>query len=150
MDRSLRDKFFCNTWKRIKGGFDTSKVEALLASIRSNIDQIEKFTKGSIAVAARREVLQQRSNSRHWLQIRHHARGLFESIDSRWSCCCPHPHRASLRLDICRAGATHIGLDIKFGILFSFDVDSTAPRPASLPWNWRDLEIKSSNSTEDR
>lgn len=150
MDRNLREKFFRNNWKRVKGGFDTSKVTALLANIRSSISRIDRFTKGILAVTPEREALQQRANSRHWLEIRDHARRLLESLNSRWSCCCPHPHRASLRLDICHGGATNTGLDIRFGVLFSFDVDSTIQVSASLPWNWRNLNVQASMNADDQ
>lgn len=78
-----------------------------------------------------------------WLQIRNDARRLYESLssESRWSCKCPYPHRASLRLDTRRGDEAHDDTNTKFGVLFSFDSAPEFDASSSLPWVWRSLEI---------
>lgn len=144
VDRSLRDKFFRNTWKRVKGGFDTPSIRNLLADIQSSINQLNNFTKGSIAVAPKRAALQQRGNSKYWLRIRENAKKLFQSFDSMWACGCPFLHRASLRLDVCHSDYGRRDEEMNFGVLFSFDVPAEGDSSTPLPWNWRDLQARPS------
>ena len=142
VDKSLRDKFFRHTWQRIKGGFDTPAVDCLLAEIQSSISKIAQLTKGSIAVAPKRVALQMRTSSRYWLQTKEHARRLFKTLGSHWSCACPQLHRASLRLDIRQSASAREEEDYKFNVLFSYDTESLNSAPAPLPWNWRELDIQ--------
>ena len=141
VDKSLRDKYFRHTWQRIRGGFDTPAVDRLLAEIQNTISKIAQLTKGSIAVAPKRIALQIRSSSRYWLQTKEHARRLFKSLGSHWSCACPHAHRASLRLDLRQSSNMPEEKGFRFNVLFSYDLDSARLSPNPLPWNWREINI---------
>ena len=148
-DSKSRAHFFRHTWKRIKGGFDTPALTNLLREINSSIKQIDKFTKGSIAVAPKRIAIEQRAASGYWLEIRDKARSLSDCLDSCWLCSCSLPHKASLRLDVRKGPATHAKEGIRFGVIFTFDLTTTATHSASVPWTWRHLEVlpkKSENS----
>ncbi|KAI4159865.1 MAG: hypothetical protein LQ342_006193 [Letrouitia transgressa] len=147
VDKGLRDKFFRDTWRRIKGGFDTSAMNRLLAEIQGSINQLAKFTKGSAAVAPKRVALQNCKNSRNWLQFRDHARRLFKSLGSHWFCACLHSHRASLRLDIRQMSPMHEEKEVKFNILFSNDTNAAATTSTSIPWNWLQVDVQPLPST---
>lgn len=140
VDVKLRHKFFNSPWKRIKGGFESAKYDKLLDDIKSDISQIATLTTGAIALKPLRLERKRRANTTHyWIGIRDHARRLFETFDSHWSCnncSCQHPHRASLRLDMRKDG----NMITRFGFKLSFDLDPAGT--AALPWYWRDVEIE--------
>ncbi|MCJ1264990.1 hypothetical protein MMC22_004865 [Lobaria immixta] len=138
VDASRRVEFFKNFLTRVKGGFQSEKYAKLLADIVGDINQIATLTKGAIALEPLRLEQRRRSNSAHWIRIRDHARRLFETFHSHWSCTCScqHPHRASLRLDMRK----DLDKETRFGFKLSFDLGSA--ETASLPWYWRDVEIE--------
>lgn len=139
IETSLRQRFFHKPWRHIKIGFDTNKFASLLVEIEHDINQIDMLTRGSIALEPQRLERKRQDNAMYWLEIRNHARRLYESINLRWLCACQHPHRANLRLDLRRRCEVDEA-SVRFGILFSFDVDGAGTM--SLPWNWRDVEIE--------
>lgn len=138
VDASRRVEFFKNVLTRVKGGFQSKKYAKLLDDIVGDINQIATLTKGAIALEPLRLEQRRRSNSAHWIRIRDHARRLFETFHSHWSCncSCQHPHRASLRLDMRK----ELDKETRFGFKLSFDLNSA--ETASLPWYWRDVEIE--------
>lgn len=139
MDEKLRVKFFKNPWTRIKGGFEAEKYAKLLAEITSDIDRIATLTKGAIALDLPRLEQKRLANATHyWINIRNHARRLFETFNSQWSCTCScnHPHRVSLRLDM----REDCNIETRFGFKLSFDLDTA--EASALPWYWRDVEIE--------
>ncbi|KAI9769210.1 MAG: hypothetical protein M1840_004339 [Geoglossum simile] len=141
INEKLRQNFFKNPWIRIKGGFDSNKYAKLLAEIDRDINQLHTLTKGAESLEPIRLDRKRRANAAYWIDVRDQARRLFEALRSRWSCSCPcrHPHRAHLRLDV-RSGKEVGNSTTRFGLLFSFDVNAAVA--ASLPWNWRDIEIE--------
>ncbi|KAH0543123.1 hypothetical protein FGG08_002549 [Glutinoglossum americanum] len=141
VDVAARDRFFGKPLTRIKGGFDSNRYANLLAEIVGDINQVAALTKGAIALEPLRLERKRRINAAYWVSIRDHARRLFETLSSRWSCACSckNPHRAHLRLDVRNGGETR-DRSIRFGFLFSFDINASTA--ASLPWDWRDVEIE--------
>lgn len=142
VDKGLREKFFRDTWRHVKGGFDTSAVKRLLSEIQGSINQLAKFTRGSAAYAPKRVAFQNSKKSRSWLQFRDHARRLFKTLGSCWSCACSYSHRASLRLDIRQMPLMHEEKEVMFTILFSNDIKPRTAASTSVPWNWYPVNVK--------
>lgn len=139
MDFKLRDRFFKNPWTRVKGGFESEKYAKLLAEIISDINQLAFLTKGAIALEPLRLERKRRAKSSHyWIDIRDHARRLFDNFNSHWSrtCSCQYSHCASLRLDLRKDW----NLKPCFGFKLSFDLGAAGT--VALPWYWRDVEIE--------
>jgi hypothetical protein len=130
----------------VKGGFNSDKYGTLLDEIDRDIDKISKLTSNAIELEPIRIEKKRRLNLNYWRSIRDQAQRLFESLSSRWSCPCPcqHPHRANLRLDV-REGNDTEDDGIRFAFLFTFE--KNACTPASLPWDWRDVEIETLQTT---
>lgn len=138
VDVDRRVKFFKDSWTRVKGGFESEKYAKLQNEIVGDINQIAALTKGAIALEPLRLEQKRRTNSTHWIRIRDHARRLFETFNSHWccTCSCQYPHRASLRLDMRK----DLDNETRFRFKLSFDLDPA--ETVSLPWYWRDVEIK--------
>lgn len=135
VDVKRRTEFFKNPWTRVKGGFKSEKYAKLLEDIADNIDRIDTLTKGATALEPLRIERKRRINT---IGIRNHARRLFETFNSQWSCTCScqYPHRVSLRLDIRKDW----NMKTRFGFKLSFDLDGA--ETAALPWYGRDIEIE--------
>jgi hypothetical protein len=144
IDEKARKKFFKGLWIKTRGGFNTDKYATLLTEIDRDIEKLSKLTSGAIQLEPIRAEKKNRLQSAYWQNIRDKALGLFESLSSRFSPCpCAHPHTANLRLDV-RKGYCG-GDDVtRFAFLLTFEKSICSPAVSSLPWDWRDIEIESS------
>lgn len=149
VDIKLRAKFFKNRWTCIKGGFESKKYAILLNEIDADIRKIALLTEGVIRLEPIRLEKKRRAERTHsWIGIRNHARRLFETFHSRWSCSCScscqYPHRASLRLDMRKdSELAQIGPRFIFNLSFDSDAAETVTAAAAaLPWHRQDVEIK--------
>ena len=117
-------------------------MEHRLVQIRGSISQLDKFTRGSVAVAPKYPARQQGKNPRKWVQFRDLAKRLFESLGSHWACACLQSHRASLRLDIDQMSSIHEENEVKFNVLFSNDTRTPTTGSVSTSWNWLQVDIQ--------
>lgn len=142
IDQKARKKFFKSFWLKTRGGFNTEKYGALLADIDRDIEKLSKLTNGAIQLEPVKTEKKNKLQSAYWQNIRDQAQRLFDSLSSRFSpCACMHPHQANLRLDIRKDRGTEEDV-IRFAFLLTFQKCS---QPASSPpWDWRDIEIESS------
>ena len=116
----------------------------LLQDIDSDIDKISKLTAGAVQLEPLR-VEKNRLQSTYWKNIRDQAQRLFGSLSSQfYPCSCHHPHKANLRLDI-RKGYDVEEDTVRFAFLFTFEKSSCGPK--AFPWDWRDIEIETSQCT---
>lgn len=141
IDEKSRKKFFKSFWLKTRGGFNAEKYGALLADIDRDIEKLSKLTSGAIQLEPIKAAKMNRVQSAHWQSIRDQAQRLFDSLNSRLSPCgCTHPHQANLRLDIRKDRRAEDAE--RFAFLLTFEKHSQSA--LSPPWDWRDIEIESS------
>ncbi|KAF2865617.1 hypothetical protein BDV95DRAFT_612491 [Massariosphaeria phaeospora] len=144
IDEKARRKFFKSTWTKIKGGFDAAKYATLLEGIDRDIDKISKLTSGGLQLEPLRAERKNRMQSIYWQNVRHQAERLFDSLSARFNpCACNQPHQANLRLDVRKEND---GQDEHTRFAFLLTFEKSACIPQSLPWDWRHIEIESSQS----
>lgn len=131
--------------------FDRQRRKELQERLQRHNDIIENLASSSIELAP---------NRRHragdelddFVQIRKDACSLHDALGSTqgpWTCQCPLPHNASLRLEARGCGmpqditpTNRLTIPLRFRVLFSFAQES-APNPsATLPWNWHETEMQ--------
>ena len=83
---------------------------------------------------------QRRPMGVHFKAIQEHARNLYSVISSGWTCECPVPHNANLRLeprlsDPSMSFGNKVG---QFRVVFSTDSRTST----KLPWSWQETEIQ--------
>ncbi|MCJ1467892.1 hypothetical protein MMC07_006517 [Pseudocyphellaria aurata] len=147
VDIKQRAKFFKNPWTCIKGGFESQKYFTLWREIDADIKNIAILTDGAIKLEPIRLERKRRADTTHsWIRIRDHARRLFQTFNSHWSCSCScqYPHRASLRLDMRKNWEmAQTGPRFVFNLSFDSDTPETVTAAAAaMPWYWRDIEIE--------
>lgn len=127
--------------KAIKIGFDSKKFQNLVKEIDSDIYKIAMLTTKNIELGPQRLDRERRKNSQFWLNVRDHAKRIFDILEYQWptKCTCQHHHRADLRLEV-RENECDGAEGVRFGCLFSTDSNSNAA--CAVPWNWRDVEIE--------
>jgi hypothetical protein len=141
VDEKARKKFFKSFWLKTRGGFNTEKYGNLLVDIDRDIEKLSKLTKGAIQLEPVKTEKKNKLQSAYWQNIRDQAQRLFDSLSTRFSLCdCTYPHQANLRLDIRKdRGAEDT---TRFTFLLTFEKHSHST--SSPPWDWRDIEIESS------
>ena len=83
-----------------------------------------------------------RLRSTYWKNIRDQAQRMFENLSFRFHpCSCDYPHKANLRLDVRKIYDVEEDT-IRFAFLFTFEKSSCGPK--DFPWEWRDIEIETS------
>ena len=84
-------------------------------------------------------------NAKYYERIQESARGLYNILKQTFTrpCGCSIPHKASLRLQRRQQNSNPgLPLEIQFNVLFSFETHHSMA--GSVPWNWREAEIESS------
>ena len=144
LDEKARKKFFKNPWRRMKGGFDSNKYATLLEQIDRDIDKTSKLAFSVIRLESIHAEKKKRLHYTYWTNIRDQAQRLFTSLSSRFCpCSCRCPHQANLRLDV-RKDHDMEEDTARFAFLLTFQKE--ARTPISLPWDWRDIEIETSQT----
>ncbi|KAF2688928.1 hypothetical protein K458DRAFT_385090 [Lentithecium fluviatile CBS 122367] len=125
--------------RRVKGRLELHKCQQLLDSIDRDIDKLDRLTTSSFKLEPLRVERRRHIQSIFWQNVRDQARGLFESLNSRFlPCSCNRLHQANLRLD--RRQATDVGMPAHFALLLTFQGSSCNPQ--GLPWRWKDIELE--------
>lgn len=105
----------------IKGGFEAKRYSALLQTIDRDIERISRLTTGTIVLGPVNVPKRDAAQHAHWQEVRKHAMGLFETLNSRLRPCgCQLYHQANLRL-VVRDTASIRKDSTRFELLLSFD-----------------------------
>jgi hypothetical protein len=146
-ENGTMERFFQKSsrfWHSVKIGLDSDKLDKLLEQIEKDIFRIEKLTEKTIKLEPQRQELHRKSNTRGWQNIRDCAKSLFVALSTQWRCDCKHAHETCLKLELPKPELVD-NQDIIFGILFSYGAPSNPG--ATVPWNWRDVEIRRGSKT---
>ncbi|KAF2739422.1 hypothetical protein EJ04DRAFT_310925 [Polyplosphaeria fusca] len=143
IDNAERSKFFKSKWIRIKGGIDSQGCTKLVDLIMRDIELISTMVKDAAELEAPRKRRQEQQNVSYWITIRDHARRIHNTFAACWSqpCRCQHSHRANLRLDVRKPEPDDSPTRVRF--MFSLCFDQMTGSPATVPWDWRHVEIES-------
>jgi hypothetical protein len=142
IDEKARKKFFKKLSRNTRGGFNAEQYRALLIDIDRDIRKLKDLINGAIRLEPIKIERKNKLQSAYWQNVRDQAQRLYDSLSSRFlPCACQHSHQANLRLDIRRDHNAEEDA-ARFAFLLTFE---KRPQPApSPPWNWRDIEIISS------
>tara|TARA_R110002003_G_scaffold115_9_gene10018 strand:- start:6311 stop:7255 length:945 start_codon:yes stop_codon:yes gene_type:complete len=140
-----RKKFFKKLSRNTRGGLNAEQYRDLLIDIDRDIHKLQELTNGAIRLEPIKIEKKNKLQSAYWQNVRDQAQRLYDSLSSRFlPCACQHCHQANLRLDIRRDSNADEDA-ARFAFLLTFEKRSQpAPSP---PWDWRDIEIKSSQLT---
>jgi hypothetical protein len=142
IDTKARKKFFKSFWLKTRGGFNTEKYGTLLADIDRDIEKLSRLINGAVRLEPVKTEKKNKLQSAYWQNIRDQAQRISDNLRARLSpCACTHSHQASLRLDIRNdCGVEEDGT--RFAFLLTFEKHSQPT--SSPPWDWRKIEIESS------
>ena len=103
-------------------GFDSKKIDELLAQIEKDIMRIDGLTSENIKLEVLRQTRQRKSITSYWQGVRERALRLYETLYSSWSCqcSCGQKHHAGLKLEARSARiSSAVSIGIRFNVVFS-------------------------------
>ncbi|KAH6679401.1 hypothetical protein B0J14DRAFT_558719 [Halenospora varia] len=133
-------------WKIVKVGLDHNEFDTLIKEMAHENLQLEALTQGNLELEPIRRERSRNIDAGYWKSVRQFALRLYNCLMSNWPCQCRISHKASLRLDIRTTSREEKMIDVTFAVVFVFCNNGTLG-----PWQWRQTEIKSiesSNSDE--
>lgn len=123
---------------------DVSSCAKYIDRIDKDVRKLRDLVDNTSKLEAPRRKRRQKDNASYWISIRDHAHRVNQSLVDIWSqCACPHLHCASIQMDRQNHEWNSPNPDLHFRFIITLDYASgSAPSP-TLPWVWRDIEVKS-------